>query len=84
MINIRIYCNSLHREYDNVYNIVNKVMAENGLEYKIWRLTDERDMEYRSIMFQPHIVINNRVVYAKACPTEEEMWSILKDMQLIK
>lgn len=59
-------------------------MAKNGLEYKIWRLTDERDMEYRSIMFQPHIVINNRVVYAKACPTEEEMWSILKDMQLIK
>ena len=62
MINVKIYCMKTHREYENVYMVIDDVLKRSRLEYRIERVTEPEELYRRRILFQPHIVINNRVV----------------------
>lgn len=84
MINVRIYCHKLHREYEATFNVINEALKECGLEYQIRRITDNAAFRYLKIFFQPHIVINNQVVYNGSCPKPEEVRIILQRMGLLK
>lgn len=84
MINVRIYCMKTHRDYENVYMVVDDVLKRSRLEYRIERVTEPEELYRRRILFQPHIVINSRVVFARCCPLREEVTEILKKMKLIK
>lgn len=84
MINVRIYCMKTHRDYENVYMVVDDVLKRSRLEYRIERVTEPEELYRRRILFQPHIVINSRVVFARRCPQREEVTEILKKMKLIK
>lgn len=78
MINVRIYCMKTHRDYENVYMVVDDVLKRSRLEYRIERVTEPEELYRRRILFQPHIVINSRVVFARRCPQREEVTEILK------
>lgn len=84
MINVKIYCMKTHREYENVYMVIDDVLKRSRLEYHIERVTEPEELYRRRILFQPHIVINNRVVFARRCPLREEAEEILRKMKLIK
>ncbi len=84
MINVRIYCMKTHRDYENVYMVVDDVLKRSRLEYRIERVTEPEELYRRRILFQPHIVINSRVVFTRRCPLREEVTKILKKMKLIK
>ena len=81
MISVKIYCMKTHREYENVYMVIDDVLKRSRLEYRIERVTEPEELYRRRILFQPHIVINNRVVFARRCPLREE---VLRKMKLIK
>ena len=84
MISVKIYCMKTHREYENVYMVIDDVLKRSRLEYRIERVTEPEELYRRRILFQPHIVINNRVVFARPCPLREEAEEILRKMKLIK
>ena len=84
MINVKIYCMKTHREYENVYKVIDDVLKRSRLEYRIERVTEPEELYRRRILFQPHIVINTRVVFARRCPLREEAEEILRKMKLIK
>ena len=83
MISVKIYCMKTHREYENVYMVIDDVLKRSRLEYRIERVTEPEELYRRRILFQPHIVINN-VVFARRCPLREEAEEILRKMKLIK
>ena len=60
MINVKIYCMKTHREYENVYMVIDDVLKRSRLEYRIERVTEPEELYRRRILFQPHIVINPR------------------------
>ena len=39
MINVKIYCMKTHREYENVYMVIDDVLKRSRLEYHIERVT---------------------------------------------
>lgn len=83
MISVRIYCTPKHKDYENVYRIISEVLQEYQLDYEINRI-DKQEVLYKNrIIFQPHIVIDNQVVYTRSCPSKEEVIQILKKMKLI-
>lgn len=84
MISVKIYCMKTHREYENVYMVIDDVLKRSRLEYRIERVTEPEELYRRRILFQPHIVISNRVVFARRCPLREEAEEILRKMKLIK
>ncbi len=84
MISVKIYCMKTHREYENVYMVIDDVLKRSRLEYRIERVTEPEELYRRRILFQPHIVIHNRVVFARRCPLREEAEEILRKMKLIK
>ena len=84
MISVKIYCMKTHREYENVYMVIDDVLKRSRLEYRIERVTEPEELYRHRILFQPHIVINNRVVFPRRCPLREEAEEILRKMKLIK
>ena len=84
MISVKIYCMKTHREYENVYMVIDDVLKRSRLEYRIERVTEPEELYRRRILFQPHIVINNRGVFARRCLLPEEAEEILRKMKLIK
>lgn len=84
MINIRIYCKRSHKDYNTIYNTFNEVLLEFNLDFQINRITDAQVMELQHIMYEPHIVINNQVVYMSSSPTKEEVKIVLQRLRLIK
>lgn len=84
MINVKIYCTRKHKEYDTTYNVLNEVLLANKLNYQISRITEAKTLALQHILYEPHIVINNQVVYASSCPTKEEIKEILQRLRLIK
>ena len=84
MISVKIYCMKTHREYENVYMVIDDVLKRSRLEYRIVRVTVPEDLYWRRILFLPHIVIIIRVVFARRCPLREEAEEILRKMKLIK
>ena len=84
MISVKIYCMKTHREYENVYMVIDDVLKRSRLEYRIERVTEPEELYRRRILFQPHFVINNRDVFARRCPLREEAEEILRKMKLIK
>ena len=84
MISVKIYCMKTHSEYENVYMVIDDVLKRSRLEYRIERVTEPEELYRRRILFQPHIVINTRVVFARRCPLREEAEEILCFLKLIK
>ena len=84
MINIKIYCNKKHQEYQSTYETLNNVMVKNHLDFTITRISEPKAIALQHIAYEPHIVINNQVVYTKHNPTEKELMTILSRLGLIK
>jgi len=84
MINIRIYCNRKHKDYDTIYNVINEVLLSNHLDFKIERISEAKTIALRHIIYEPHVVINNQVVYARSCPSKDEVKTILQRLRLIR
>lgn len=84
MINVKIYCTKKHKDYDTTYNLLNEVLLANNLEFQISRISEAKMIALQNIIYEPHIVINNQVVYARSCPSKEDMEEILRRMRLIK
>ena len=47
MISVKIYCMKTHREYENVYMVIDDVLKRSRLEYRIERVTDIVSAAYR-------------------------------------
>lgn len=43
MISVKIYCMKTHREYENVYMVIDDVLKRSRLEYRIERVTERRN-----------------------------------------
>ncbi|MCM1324416.1 MAG: thioredoxin family protein [Acetobacter sp.] len=84
MINIKIYCNKKHPDYNKIYEIIENVMLENNLNYQIERISEPKAIQRHNIIHEPHIAINNQVVYANARYQPEKLKMILQKMKLIK
>lgn len=84
MINIKIYCTRKHKDYEATYNVFNDVLLESDLDFQITRISEVQTMALRNILYEPHVVINNQVVYARSCPSKEEVREILKRLRLMK
>lgn len=83
MINIKIYCTKQHQDYQTTYDVINKVMMNNNLDFVIKRITEPKAIALQHIVYEPHIVINSFVVYTKGCPSEKEMENILHKLKII-
>ena len=44
MINVKIYCMKTHREYENVYMVIDDVLKRSRLEYHIERVTEPEEL----------------------------------------
>lgn len=84
MITVKIYCTRKHKDYNTTYNAFNEVLLAHKLDYQINRITEAKTIALQHILYEPHIVINNQVVYASSCPTKEEIEEILQRLRLIK
>jgi len=84
MIFVRIYCTERHPDYEKTYQTVSEFLFENRIDAKITRITDLAIIYGKRILYQPHIVVNNEVVYAGRCPKKEELQIIFKRLKLIK
>ena len=59
MINVKIYCMKTHREYENVYMVIDDVLKRSRLEYRIERVTEPEELYRRRIttaLFLPAVV----------------------------
>ncbi len=83
MINITIYCNKKHKDYERTYNLLNEVLLDNNLDFKITRITEPRTIKIRKIAVEPHIVINNQVMYATPSLTAETIKMVLQKLRLL-
>ena len=54
MISVKIYCMKTHREYENVYMVIDDVLKRSRLEYRIERVTEPEELYRRRILFQPY------------------------------
>ncbi len=84
MINVRIYCSKRHKDYETAYQVIFEVLSESGKEFAIERIYKVEILNSRHIVQEPHIVVNNQVVYAGTCPSRENMLLILRKMRLLK
>ena len=84
MLNVKIYCPITHPEYDTTYQVIEKVLQEQKLNYIIERINKLEDLYRLRILYPPQIVINGRIVYNRRCPLKEEILQILEKMRLIK
>ncbi len=83
MLNVKIYCPTTHPDYEETYQVIEKVLQEQKIKYIIERINRMEDLYRLRILYPPQIVINGRIVYNRRCPLKEEILQILEKMNLI-
>ena len=85
IVNIKIYCSSEHPDYDKTYDTIKDVLEENRItNYEIERINKIEILYSCRIFYQPHIVVNNEVVYTRSCPSKADFNFILRRKKIIK